>query len=123
MIEGGGGGSGGSGGGGGGGAPMRGVLKILDDECLVGQGSDAGFANKLYQQLGGGSMGKDGTKSHSRFSVTHTQRVEHRFEIAHYAGAVVYSTAGFIEKNKDTLFPEARARGVPRASREPFPSL
>jgi myosin heavy subunit len=85
---------------------LRGVLKMLDDECLVGQGSDSGFANKLYQQLGGGSMGRDAASSHARFSASHTQRVENLFEVSHYAGAVVYSTFGFIEKNKDTLFPE-----------------
>ena len=79
---------------------------MLDDECLVGQGSDNGFANKLYQQLGGGSMGRDAASSHARFSATHAQRVENRFEVSHYAGAVVYSTHGFIEKNKDMLFPE-----------------
>ena len=70
---------------------------MLGEQCRVG--SDIGFANKLYQEFAGESI-------HPRFSASPLQRSAQRFEIKHYAGDVEYSTRGFIEKNKDTLFPE-----------------
>ena len=77
-------------------ASPHGVLKLLDDECLVPSGSDEGFARKLY------------ARSHAHLEVTPKLKRDHRFALRHYAGVVEYSSHGFVEKNRDAIFPEVR---------------
>lgn len=42
-------------------------------------------------------------EGHDRFELAPKMRVDHKFCVRHYAGKVVYSTEGIIEKNRDTL--------------------
>jgi myosin V len=58
---------------------------------------DETYANKLYTAF----------KDHPRFAVSNKQKASHQFVVRHYAGDVVYSTGGFIEKNRDALHKEA----------------
>ena len=73
------------------------MLKLLDDECLVAGGNDEAYARKLYARL----------ESHPHLEAHAKLKVNHRFVLHHYAGAVEYNSSGFVEKNRDALFPEA----------------
>ena len=73
-----------------------GLLALLDEQCLFPKGNDESLASKLYDHL-------EGTE---RFSASRPQKVKREFVIAHYAGEVVYATAGFVTKNKDELYQE-----------------
>ena len=42
-------------------------------------------------------------EGHERFELAPKMRVDHQFCVRHYAGKVVYSTEGIIDKNRDTL--------------------
>ena len=75
----------------------RSIFSTLDDECKLAGGSDVKFASRMISELG----------EYSRFSVTPAQKTLHQFCISHYAGEVVYSTATFVEKNRDELPKEA----------------
>jgi len=68
-----------------------GVFAILDEECVVPQGSDQGFCNKLIKQH----------KGHRRFDEIKTKPTW--FVIKHFAGPVNYCTDSFLDKNKDQL--------------------
>ncbi|GMF19131.1 unnamed protein product [Phytophthora lilii] len=68
-----------------------GIFSLLDEECVVPKGSDAGFARKLYQRL----------QDHSNFSASRTEQADFAFQVHHYAGNVRYQAEGFCEKNKD----------------------
>mmetsp|Transcript_41275 Transcript_41275/g.66676 ORF Transcript_41275/g.66676 Transcript_41275/m.66676 type:complete len:1698 (-) Transcript_41275:250-5343(-) len=68
-----------------------GVFAILDEECVVPQGSDQGFVNKIKKQLTG----------HRRFDEIKTKPTW--FVIKHFAGPVSYCSDGFLDKNKDQL--------------------
>ena len=74
-----------------------GLLAILDDMCVLQKSTDEGLAKAYHDQL----------KAHGRFTATPKQKVAGQFVIRHYAGEVVYTTAGFIDKNKDALHKEA----------------
>ncbi|KOB66517.1 Myosin-Va, partial [Operophtera brumata] len=71
-----------------------GILALLDEECRVPQGSDAGFAQKLHSTC---------TKYHHfvkpRFGTS-------AFIIKHFADDVEYQSGGFLEKNRDTVSEE-----------------
>ena len=75
----------------------NGVLKAVDDECLMPNGDDTKLSNKLVRQFEG----------HEHFAADAKQRRSREFAVVHYAGAVVYCTEGFIDKNRDALMPEA----------------
>jgi len=72
-------------------AKGTGVFAILDEECMVPQGSDQGFCNKLIKQH----------KGHRRFDEIKTKPTW--FVIKHFAGPVNYCTDSFLDKNKDQL--------------------
>ncbi|KAH8915535.1 hypothetical protein BT69DRAFT_1229861 [Atractiella rhizophila] len=107
-----------------------GVLSLLDEESRLPAGSDASFAQKLYQTLGKPENAKVFKKA--RFGSS-------AFTIAHYALDVTYETEGFLEKNKDTVPDEHmnllqntsnaflkdvidRAMNITNASKEPPPA-
>ncbi len=73
-----------------------GVLPLLDDECLVPEGSDAKFMLKLEQAHA----------SHPKFQTDTKRKINNSlaFEIQHYAGVVGYDASAFSDKNKDTFF-------------------
>ncbi|KAG0311340.1 Myosin type-2 heavy chain 1, partial [Podila horticola] len=71
-----------------------GVLSLLDEESRMPSGSDQGWCNKLFSQLG--------TEKHKKW-FTKPRFSNSAFTINHYAHAVTYDCDGFLEKNKDTL--------------------
>ncbi|CAH0715296.1 unnamed protein product, partial [Brenthis ino] len=80
----------------------RGIISILDDECLrPGDANDYSFLEKLSQRLDGHAHYKSHQKVDSR-----TQKLMGRDEfcLVHYAGEVTYNVNTFIEKNNDLLF-------------------
>nr|XP_018910252.1 PREDICTED: unconventional myosin-Va isoform X1 [Bemisia tabaci] len=71
-----------------------GILDLLDEECRMPKGTDASWADKLYNKCEKWqhfSKPRFGTKT---------------FSIKHFADLVEYDTAGFLEKNKDTVIEE-----------------
>jgi myosin-5 len=74
-----------------------GILSILDDQCKAPGTTDRSFALDTYNKC----------KNHQRFSNDRKQTARLQFSVHHYAGAVEYTTQGFIEKNRDELPKEA----------------
>ncbi|KAL3892185.1 hypothetical protein ACJMK2_004419 [Sinanodonta woodiana] len=68
-----------------------GLFTLLDEECKLAKTTDLTFVEKLNKQF---------SKSDLYKKARHKDPV---FTIVHYAGEVVYSAIGFIEKNRDTL--------------------
>uniref|UniRef100_A0A8D0JML7 Unconventional myosin-Ia n=1 Tax=Sus scrofa TaxID=9823 RepID=A0A8D0JML7_PIG len=83
---------------------QRGILAMLDEECLrPGVVSDSTFLAKLNQLF----------SKHSHYESKVTQNAQRQydhsmglscFRISHYAGKVTYSVNSFIDKNNDLLF-------------------
>ncbi|KAF9937697.1 Myosin type-2 heavy chain 1 [Mortierella antarctica] len=71
-----------------------GVLALLDEESRMPSGSDQGWCNKLFSQLG--------TEKHKKW-FTKPRFSNSAFTISHYAHDVTYDCDGFLEKNRDTL--------------------
>mmetsp|Transcript_70275 Transcript_70275/g.168404 ORF Transcript_70275/g.168404 Transcript_70275/m.168404 type:complete len:1729 (+) Transcript_70275:106-5292(+) len=71
-----------------------GVFAMLDEECMVPNGSDANFCSKLIRQ-------HTQTKKHKRFEEIKVKPTW--FTIKHFAGPVSYCTDSFMDKNKDQL--------------------
>lgn len=68
-----------------------GVLALLDEECRFPKASDATFLEKVQT-------------NHAKHSCFESQKGRGTtFNIIHYAGSVSYETAGFLEKNRDSL--------------------
>ncbi|XP_060803259.1 unconventional myosin IC isoform X1 [Amyelois transitella] len=83
-------------------ARHKGIIAILDDECLrPGDATDASFLERLSQQLDGHPHYKSHRKADSK-----TQKLMGRDEfcLKHYAGEVTYNVNTFLEKNNDLLF-------------------
>jgi len=74
-----------------------GILPILDDQVRTVGGTDKSFSDDLYRKCA----------NHPRFSASKLQVGSRKFELNHYAGAVVYETDGFVQKNKDEFPREA----------------
>ena len=79
----------------------KGVIAIMDEACLnVGKITDIMLLEELDRKL----------KGHKHYSSRRTDPLNkllshsEDFQIKHYAGDVVYTITGFIEKNRDTLF-------------------
>ncbi|KAL4238115.1 MyTH4 domain [Mactra antiquata] len=72
--------------------PPRCVLKMLDEECRFPQGTDKSYLLKQHNEL----------EEHEFYVKGNDRRKwEHEFGIQHYAGKVLYTAAGFLDKNKD----------------------
>ncbi|KAG0265799.1 Myosin type-2 heavy chain 1, partial [Linnemannia exigua] len=71
-----------------------GVLSLLDEESRMPAGTDQGWCNKLFTQLG--------TEKHKKW-FTKPRFSNSAFTISHYAHDVAYECEGFLEKNRDTL--------------------
>jgi len=70
-----------------------GILSILDENCRLASCTDSTFCQAIYEKC----------KDHARFGATQAQKANLSFSIEHYAGTVTYSSANFLEKNKDEL--------------------
>ncbi|CAG0922596.1 unnamed protein product, partial [Notodromas monacha] len=80
----------------------HGILSLLDDECSRGRGqvTDENFLLKLTQVCSGHpNFESRGMKT---FLADETLP-QHCFRVRHFAGNVMYSATGFIEKNCDAL--------------------
>jgi len=71
-----------------------GLIDLLNEECVMPGGSDAGFVRKVYGNVtAGGDL--------PLFKKKQFQR--NQFGINHYAGQVVYDATHFVSKNIDAL--------------------
>ena len=72
------------------------VLSLLDDECSGGQSAnDVKFGSKCVQTF------TQGATKNSYFGGRDPSG--RTFAVKHFAGAVVYETSGFVEKNRDAI--------------------
>lgn len=76
-----------------------GILPLLDDECLVPEGSEIKYMNKVEEYHSGNERFL--TEQHRKLNNTLA------FEIDHYAGIVKYSCDDFMVKNLDTVYQDA----------------
>eukprot|EP00462_Mataza_sp_D1_P024474 CAMPEP_0175137092 /NCGR_PEP_ID=MMETSP0087-20121206/9627_1 /TAXON_ID=136419 /ORGANISM="Unknown Unknown, Strain D1" /LENGTH=1005 /DNA_ID=CAMNT_0016419897 /DNA_START=17 /DNA_END=3031 /DNA_ORIENTATION=- len=75
-----------------------GIIKLLDESCMVGKTTPAEFLVKLDQRLAQNTHYKS-------FTTTKDKTISRNvFRVVHYAGNVDYSIDWFLDKNKDTLF-------------------
>eukprot|EP00928_Gymnodinium_smaydae_P031590 TRINITY_DN23142_c0_g1_i1.p1 TRINITY_DN23142_c0_g1~~TRINITY_DN23142_c0_g1_i1.p1 ORF type:complete len:1423 (-),score=232.39 TRINITY_DN23142_c0_g1_i1:56-4324(-) len=71
-----------------------GIIAMLNEECIRPKGSDANFVSKLVSVH----------KADAAFSVPKLgAQKELQFSIRHYADSVMYTTTGWLERNKDTI--------------------
>uniref|UniRef100_A0A665W3J0 Myosin ID n=1 Tax=Echeneis naucrates TaxID=173247 RepID=A0A665W3J0_ECHNA len=79
----------------------KGIFSVLDEACMnVGKVTDEVFLQGLN-----GKLAKHAHYTSRKLSPTDKNlEFDRDFRIRHYAGDVVYSVVGFIDKNKDTLF-------------------
>uniref|UniRef100_A0A8D0GD52 Myosin VC n=1 Tax=Sphenodon punctatus TaxID=8508 RepID=A0A8D0GD52_SPHPU len=70
-----------------------GILELLDEECLLPQGTDENWLQKLYNNY----IHKNPLFEKPRMSNT-------SFTIQHFADKVEYKSEGFLEKNRDTVY-------------------
>jgi myosin VIIa len=68
-----------------------GVFKLLDQECIMKETSDAKYLELLKSKLGKHPNYLEGPKMKRNV-----------FGIAHFAGEVIYNTTGFVDKNKNS---------------------
>lgn len=80
------------------GSEPLGILAALDDESIMPRGSDEAFSRKLGERFGGSKQAP------ATSDIFTSNRVQNEgFTVRHYAGSVAYSTAGWINKNRDPL--------------------
>uniref|UniRef100_A0A803STV2 Myosin VC n=1 Tax=Anolis carolinensis TaxID=28377 RepID=A0A803STV2_ANOCA len=70
-----------------------GILDLLDEECLLPQGTDENWLQKLYNNF----INKNPLFEKPRMSNS-------SFIIQHFADKVEYKSEGFLEKNRDTVY-------------------
>ena len=71
-----------------------GILDLLDEECRMPKGSDKSWVEKLY----------DKCKKYEHFSKPRLSQTA--FIVRHFADMVEYESAGFLDKNRDTVMEE-----------------
>ncbi|XP_061450932.1 unconventional myosin-Vc isoform X3 [Rhineura floridana] len=69
-----------------------GILELLDEECLLPQGTDENWLLKLYKNFNNNPLFEEPRMSNSSFI------------IQHFADKVEYKSEGFLEKNRDTVY-------------------
>ncbi len=90
--------------------PPQGILMLVNEQCMRGDvGSDAALASKLHRTHGGSGRRGSGTAraGHPHYEMagpsTPWRGTQDNFVVRHYAGKIMYTTEGFVTKNKDTL--------------------
>lgn len=73
-----------------------GIFALLDEEVVVPRGSDAKFVSRLHTTF------DESAATKSQYFVRN-RRKPNDFGVRHFAGDVMYTVDGFLEKNKDTL--------------------
>ena len=74
-----------------------GIFGLLDDECAMGKGSDAGFMQKVEENC----------SSNPFFALKKLSKSA--FIVHHYAASVTYTVEGWLDKNRDTLKPTMKS--------------
>jgi myosin heavy subunit len=77
----------------------KGILPMLDEECVVPKGSDMSLIQKL-------------TETHRKspfFEKPRKKGQESTFVVNHYAGGVAYGIDNFLDKNRDVLQPDVQS--------------
>jgi myosin I len=73
----------------------KGIQAYLDEECLLGRGTDQTFIEKIKKVF----------SDHRHFGVPDELKTDRMdFIISHYAGEVRYSARNFLDKNKDYVW-------------------
>ena len=80
------------------GAKGHGIFSLLDEECIVPQGSDT----KLLHKMNSGFAEKK-SANFSTYYATGSRKNPDDFIVKHFAGDVSYNITDFMEKNKDTM--------------------
>jgi len=78
----------------------KGILPLLDDEVRMPKGSDEGFMKRVDKENSTRKAYKKSNDLRNRY------KKNTYFKVQHYAGDVVYTSDGWLEKNKDTAFDE-----------------
>lgn len=78
-----------------------GLLSLLEEECSLGNATDLSFISKIDKTFGTGKSGAN------KFFIKNKVKPE-CFSVCHFAGAVEYNVANFLDKNRDTLSITAR---------------
>ena len=73
-----------------------GIFALLDEEVVVPRGSDTKFVARLHSTF------DEAPATKSTYFVRN-KRKPNDFGVNHFAGEVMYTVDGFLEKNKDTL--------------------
>jgi len=94
--------------------PM-GLLALLQEECIVPNGSDQSLLDKLLKQLG---KHKAHSQVFSKAKVSSKSAAINHFSVQHYAGQVAYNLDGWLEKNRDLV--DANLLDVLSASEHPL---
>ena len=87
-----------------------GILDMLDEECLLGKGTDLSYLEKLHERWNGKSD-----------FYTKSKMSRDTFVVHHYAGSVTYDVNGWLEKNRDTVKDDIRL--LVRASNDPVVAI
>merc|ERR1711931_127513 len=74
-----------------------GILAMLEEECIVPKATDMTYLAKMHKVHAGKSA------SYKKPTPKETKQGGGDFILNHYAGAVGYSVAGWLEKNKDPI--------------------
>eukprot|EP01137_Pigoraptor_chileana_P019928 Opistho-2@81633 len=72
--------------------PPNCILKFLDEECRFPKGTDKTYLEKQHKAL-------EGVKNYIK--PTDKRTVNELFGVTHFAGPVMYTIVGFLDKNKD----------------------
>ena len=80
------------------GAKGRGIFSLLDEECIVPQGS----VSKLLHKMNNGFAEKK-SANFSTYYAEGSRKNPNDFVVKHFAGDVSYNITEFMEKNKDTM--------------------
>ena len=75
-----------------------GIIDLLNEESMRGQGNDLNFLAKMKSLCG----------QHSCYVSADVKMQKDTFAIKHYAGKVTYCVSGFVDRNNDTLSEEIR---------------
>uniref|UniRef100_A0A8C4QNP2 Uncharacterized protein n=1 Tax=Eptatretus burgeri TaxID=7764 RepID=A0A8C4QNP2_EPTBU len=70
-----------------------GLMTLMDEESRFPKGSDVTFVEKLNRNF----------SNNSNYEVVQGVKGDPKFAVKHYAGKVVYSASGCLEKNRDSL--------------------